>query len=253
MRADLTRYHMEPDAAVREKLDHIANDVARRFEGIFSLETVTRCLRESYRALAATAITTTYLPVLTERFVRERLDALAQAEGANVSTVPEILYVCVHNAGRSIAAAVLTDHYAHGRVHVRSAGSQTGSEVNRGRWPTSCASADSIPTNSSPSPLPTKLRTPPTSSSRWDAVTPARFSRQALPRLGTHRPRGQDRRRGPADHRSHRRTRAPTPRRTSRRSGRVNEDTGREDAPTRQIQQRCRVVAAVERRGRTLA
>ena len=30
-----------------------------------------------------------------------------------VSTVPEVLYVCVHNAGRSIAAAVLTDHYAH--------------------------------------------------------------------------------------------------------------------------------------------
>ena len=47
-----------------------------------------------------------------------------------MSTVPEILYVCIHNAGRSIAAAVLTDHYAHGRVHVRSAGSQPGSEVN---------------------------------------------------------------------------------------------------------------------------
>jgi arsenate reductase (thioredoxin) len=47
-----------------------------------------------------------------------------------VSTVPEILYVCVHNAGRSVAAAVLTEHYADGRVHVRSAGSQPGSEVN---------------------------------------------------------------------------------------------------------------------------
>ena len=44
--------------------------------------------------------------------------------------VPEILYVCVHNAGRSVAAAVLTDHYAQGRVHVRSAGSQPGSAVN---------------------------------------------------------------------------------------------------------------------------
>ncbi len=44
--------------------------------------------------------------------------------------VPEVLYVCVHNAGRSIAAAVLTDHYARGRVHVRSAGSLPGSEVN---------------------------------------------------------------------------------------------------------------------------
>jgi protein-tyrosine-phosphatase len=43
---------------------------------------------------------------------------------------PEILYVCVHNAGRSIAAAVLTEHYGQGRVVVRSAGSAPGSEVN---------------------------------------------------------------------------------------------------------------------------
>lgn len=44
--------------------------------------------------------------------------------------VPEILYVCVHNAGRSIAAAVLTEHHGAGRVRVRSAGSAPGSEVN---------------------------------------------------------------------------------------------------------------------------
>jgi protein-tyrosine-phosphatase len=47
-----------------------------------------------------------------------------------MSTSPEVLYVCIHNAGRSIAAAVLTEHYARGRVRVRSAGSQPGSEVN---------------------------------------------------------------------------------------------------------------------------
>jgi arsenate reductase len=43
---------------------------------------------------------------------------------------PEVLYVCTHNAGRSVAAAVLTDHYARGRVHVRSAGSQPGRDIN---------------------------------------------------------------------------------------------------------------------------
>ena len=48
----------------------------------------------------------------------------------DAATVPEILFVCVHNAGRSIAAAVLTEHYAKGRVRVRSAGSEPGSEVN---------------------------------------------------------------------------------------------------------------------------
>jgi protein-tyrosine-phosphatase len=47
-----------------------------------------------------------------------------------MSNGPEVLYVCIHNAGRSVAAAVLTEHYARGRVQVRSAGSQPGSQVN---------------------------------------------------------------------------------------------------------------------------
>ena len=44
--------------------------------------------------------------------------------------VPEVLFVCVHNAGRSQMAAALLDHYADGRVHVRSAGSTPADEVN---------------------------------------------------------------------------------------------------------------------------
>jgi arsenate reductase (thioredoxin) len=47
-----------------------------------------------------------------------------------VAGIPEILYVCVHNAGRSVAAAVLTEHHGEGRVRVRSAGSQPGTQVN---------------------------------------------------------------------------------------------------------------------------
>ena len=47
-----------------------------------------------------------------------------------VSEVPEVLFVCVHNAGRSQMAAALLDRHAEGRVHVRSAGSTPGDEVN---------------------------------------------------------------------------------------------------------------------------
>jgi protein-tyrosine-phosphatase len=47
-----------------------------------------------------------------------------------VSEVPEVLFVCVHNAGRSQMAAALLDHHAQGRVHVRSAGSAPAREVN---------------------------------------------------------------------------------------------------------------------------
>jgi len=47
-----------------------------------------------------------------------------------VSDVPEVLFVCVHNAGRSQMAAALLDHYADGRVRVRSAGSAPADEIN---------------------------------------------------------------------------------------------------------------------------
>ena len=47
-----------------------------------------------------------------------------------MTEVPEVLFVCVHNAGRSQMAAALLDHHARGRVRVRSAGSAPGTEIN---------------------------------------------------------------------------------------------------------------------------
>ena len=49
---------------------------------------------------------------------------------SDVPDVPEVLFVCVHNAGRSQMAAALLDHYAQGRVRVRSAGSEPADRVN---------------------------------------------------------------------------------------------------------------------------
>jgi arsenate reductase (thioredoxin) len=46
------------------------------------------------------------------------------------SGVPEVLFVCVHNAGRSQMAAGFLDNLADGRVSVRSAGSEPGEEIN---------------------------------------------------------------------------------------------------------------------------
>jgi protein-tyrosine-phosphatase len=48
----------------------------------------------------------------------------------NVKDQPEVLFVCVHNAGRSQIAALLTAHLSGGRVHVRSAGSDPADRVN---------------------------------------------------------------------------------------------------------------------------
>ena len=46
------------------------------------------------------------------------------------SRPPVVLFLCIHNSGRSLAAKVLLDHYARGRVEVRSAGSEPGNQLN---------------------------------------------------------------------------------------------------------------------------
>jgi protein-tyrosine-phosphatase len=47
-----------------------------------------------------------------------------------VNETPEVLFVCVHNAGRSQMAATLLEHHARGWVRVRSAGSTPADEIN---------------------------------------------------------------------------------------------------------------------------
>ena len=47
-----------------------------------------------------------------------------------MTDIPEVLFVCTHNAGRSQMAAALLDHQAAGRVRVSSAGSQPASQLN---------------------------------------------------------------------------------------------------------------------------
>jgi len=53
-----------------------------------------------------------------------------EAPGPIAKVVPEVLFVCVQNAGRSQMAAGLLDQLAGGRVHVRSAGSDPADQVN---------------------------------------------------------------------------------------------------------------------------
>jgi arsenate reductase len=112
-------------------LDTVRHSRTREVEGIFSAETVAQCLSESYEQLAATARIDRFLVVVAERFARDRLQATAKVEGKLMTRVPEVLFVCVHNAGRSQMAAALLDHRSSGTVQVRSAGSDPAERLNR--------------------------------------------------------------------------------------------------------------------------
>jgi arsenate reductase (thioredoxin) len=117
------------DRVLAYHLHAVAARLGNEFAGLFSTETIDRYLQESADQFANAPIRD-FVPVLAERFARERLRAVAQVEGKLVKEVPEVLFICVQNAGRSQMAAALLDHHAKGRVHVRSAGSEPADQIN---------------------------------------------------------------------------------------------------------------------------
>jgi protein-tyrosine-phosphatase len=110
-------------------LRRVAERLDDNFTGIFSKETIERYVKESYDLLAVNATVTVHLPSLTERFAKDRLRALAQYETKIEKDKPSILFVCVHNAGRSQMAAALATELSSGRVEVRSAGSAPSDSI----------------------------------------------------------------------------------------------------------------------------
>jgi protein-tyrosine-phosphatase len=101
-----------------------------RFSGTFGPETIERFVTDSLEQLMPTATITTFLPVLAEKFAIERLTALGKVQGSLPSATPGVLFLCVHNAGRSQMAAGWLRHLAGDRVTVYSGGSEPASEIN---------------------------------------------------------------------------------------------------------------------------
>ena len=117
------------DPITQGHLDRGIDGLVDEFHGTFSRETIERYVNESLEGLPAARFTD-FIPVLVHRFARERLRALGQAEGTIAKDVPEVLFVCVQNSGRSQMAAALLHKRAAGSVHVRSAGSDPAEQIN---------------------------------------------------------------------------------------------------------------------------
>lgn len=113
----------------REQVHAAAARLHEEFEGVFSTETIERVLNDSHRLLSQSRVQT-FVPLLTERFARERLQAAAKAEGLKMTDIPTVMFLCVHNAGRSQMAAGWLRHLAGDRVQVLSAGSKPTTDVN---------------------------------------------------------------------------------------------------------------------------
>ncbi|MFI2281347.1 arsenate reductase ArsC [Nocardia beijingensis] len=107
-----------------------ATRLQREFEGTFGVETIERFLHSSYDQFAGRATVMNFLPLLAERFARQRLNALAKVGGKAHTGKPTVLFLCTHNAGRSQMALGFFTHLAGDNAVAWSGGSEPGNEIN---------------------------------------------------------------------------------------------------------------------------
>jgi protein-tyrosine-phosphatase len=119
---------LNPDQQLALKV--AARNLQDQFAGTFSVETIELFLQTSYDQFADRAKFNNFLPLMAERFARQRLTALARVEGKHDEGLPIVLFLCVHNAGRSQMALGWFNHLAGDRAIAWSGGSEPGTEVN---------------------------------------------------------------------------------------------------------------------------
>jgi arsenate reductase (thioredoxin) len=107
-----------------------AERLKRRFDGQLNTETIERFIADSLETLVQRATNSTWVPLIAERFARDRLRALIRME-SELNLNPSALFLCVHNAGRSQMAAGWMRHLAGDQVDVFSGGSEPAESVNR--------------------------------------------------------------------------------------------------------------------------
>jgi arsenate reductase (thioredoxin) len=128
----VTETYERPELTIEQSLalKTAASTLAREFRDIFGTETVERFLHTSYDQFAGRATVSHFLPLLAERFARQRLRALAKVEGKTHDGRPLVLFLCTHNAGRSQMALGYFKHFAGNDAVAWSGGSEPGDEVN---------------------------------------------------------------------------------------------------------------------------
>ncbi|WP_137145980.1 arsenate reductase ArsC [Mycolicibacterium sp. CR10] len=124
------RPHRDLSIDQRHALTTAATRLERDFGDSFGVETIERFLHTSYDQFAGRATVPNFLPLLAERFARQRLLALARVEGKISDGKPTVLFLCTHNAGRSQMALGFFTHLAGEHAVAWSGGSEPGDAIN---------------------------------------------------------------------------------------------------------------------------
>jgi protein-tyrosine-phosphatase len=110
-------------------IEHGVNQLARKYAGKFDETEIRPIVKESYESFADAKVRT-FVAVFTTRYADDRLRAMAKVRGLITDAPPSVLFVCVHNAGRSQMAAGWVRHLSKGKVEVYSGGSLPGKDLN---------------------------------------------------------------------------------------------------------------------------
>lgn len=124
------RPHRDLSVDQQLALKTAATRLEREFGDSFGVETIERFLHTSYDQFAGRATVPNFLPLLAERFARQRLHALARVEGKISDGKPTVLFLCTHNAGRSQMALGYFTHFAGDDAVAWSGGSEPGDAIN---------------------------------------------------------------------------------------------------------------------------
>jgi arsenate reductase (thioredoxin) len=125
---DRTDLDLSPDQNLA--LQIAAERLHHEFADAVGTETIERFLHSSYDQFASRAAIANFLPLLAERFARQRLRALAKVEGKALTGTPTVLFLCTHNAGRSQMALGFFRQLAGDRAVAWSGGSEPGDGLN---------------------------------------------------------------------------------------------------------------------------
>ena len=112
-----------------EIIEHSVSQLSRKYAGKFDESEIRPIVKDSYASFADAKVRT-FIPVFTTRYADDRLRAMAKVRGLITDTPPSVLFVCVHNAGRSQMAAGWLRHLSRGKIEVYSGGSLPGKDLN---------------------------------------------------------------------------------------------------------------------------
>ncbi len=127
---DTAHWHADLSVDQQLALRTAAARLATEFTGVYGAETIERFLHTSYDQFASAGRLPQFLPLLAERFARQRLHALARVDGHHQDGRPVVLFLCVHNAGRSQMALGFFGALAGEAAIGWSGGSEPGNAVN---------------------------------------------------------------------------------------------------------------------------